>query len=93
MIAVAIVVLYCVPTSFLYCHVSFMYTASELCALFVVMSAPQSTAAFTLSYIQWPGRTALMLASEGDHLDVVRELLMVSYVVSSDPCMRDTMLH
>ena len=29
---------------------------------------------FSLSYMQY-GRTALMLASEGGHLDVVRELL------------------
>ena len=30
---------------------------------------------FSLSYMQWQGRTALMLASEGGHLDVLKELL------------------
>ena len=30
---------------------------------------------FSLSYMQWRKKTALMLASEGGHLDVVRELL------------------
>ena len=30
---------------------------------------------FSLSYMQWRGRTALMVASEGGHLDVVNELL------------------
>ena len=30
---------------------------------------------FSLSYMQWKGRTALMLASKGGHLDVVSELL------------------
>ena len=30
---------------------------------------------FSLSYTQWRGRTALMPASGGGHLDVVKELL------------------
>jgi len=30
---------------------------------------------FSLSYMQWRGRTALTLASKGGHLDVVKELL------------------
>ena len=29
----------------------------------------------SLSHMQWDERTALMLASDGGHLDVVRELL------------------
>ena len=54
---------YCVPTanSLLSCQ---FHDHSDVLLLLL----------FSLSYIQ-SGRTALMLASEGGHLDVVRELL------------------